>query len=342
MLLNKYLTPILFLMQPLFSLNNEPGPACRDDRAIIEQIPKAELHLHLGGAYPLHYLLSIASLKQQQELQAAINKIFQGVSYHEVFSVFQIVGQIVNTEEKVENGVKALCKHLENDHVTYVEIRTNIKDLGNGKESYLQSVLRGMQQSETERFKARLLLSLQRSSTLEQAKTTVDLALKYRNQGVVGIDISGDSTKGQIETIIPELLRAKHEGLFLTLHIGESPLEQNQRQLLETLKPDRIGHAVHLSPDAWKWVKENRIPLEVCLTSSVLVKMVSSYAEHPGLRYFAEGYPIAICTDDPLIFHTTCTNELLNLFRCKSLSLEDIFEISKNSFDYTFLKTTFN
>jgi adenosine deaminase len=304
--------------------------------SIFCEMPKAELHLHLGGAFPLDFLLEIATPSQQQKLTENLNLISKGVSYNDIFQVFKIVSQIVNSDEKIEAGTYALCQSLENDGVVYAEIRTGLKDFGNGFEGYLQSVLNGLKKGCSDKFQGKLLLSLQRSSTLDVAKKTVDLALKYKDSGIIGLDISGDSTTGDIETINSELLRAKSNGLFLTVHMGEAPNEKNQIEILQSLKPDRIGHGVFLSQDALNWILENKVPLEVCLTSSVLVQMTNDYVEHPGLQYYKEGHPIVICTDDPLIFRTSLSNELQILYNVSSFNLDEVKDIARASFKYAF------
>lgn len=303
----------------------------------LQKMPKAELHLHLGGAYPIDYLLSIAEPQQKEALQRELERISKSVPYHECFSIFGIVSSIVNTEEKIERGVEALCHSLERDGVLYAEIRTSIKDLGNGFEEYLKAVLRGIQRGQSENLHVRLLLSLQRSSSLAYTQATVALALKYRNQGVVGLDISGDSTIGKIQPILPEILKAKNEGLFLTLHVGESPLESGQIELLQAISPHRVGHGVHLAPDARNWIIEKRIPLEVCLTSSVLVRMVDQAASHPGLGYFLQKHPIALCTDDPLIFQTSLSQEYATFLATTPLSSEELKLLTQSSIQHAFI-----
>lgn len=305
---------------------------CLNMSNYFKQLPKTELHLHLGGAYPLKYLFSISTSRQQEELKENLDLIHKGVAYHDVFRFFQLISQIVNTEERVQNGVEALCLSLEEDGVTYAEIRTGLKDLGHGFEEYLKAALNGTKSKAFNQIRAYLLLSLQRNSSPEMAKTTVDLALKYQHLGVLGIDISGDSSLGQIELIMPELLRAKEGGLSLVVHIGESRDEIGQLHLLEKLHPHRIGHGVHLSADAKEWILKHRVPLEVCLTSSFLVKMVDQPSQHPGIEYFYQGHPIVFCTDDPLLFSTIPSQELSLAHRLCGLSLEDITKITENSF----------
>lgn len=82
------------------------------------------------------------------------------------------------------------------------------------------------------------------------AQLTVDLALKYRDNGIIGIDISDISTTGNIMTIIPELLRAKENGLKIAVHMGESMNEQDQMLIINELKPDLIDHGVNLCDEA--------------------------------------------------------------------------------------------
>ncbi len=302
--------------------------------AYLKQLPKAELHLHLGGSYPKEFLFSISTPEQQAELEKNLGLVAKGVDYHSVFRVFQIIGQLVNSEEKIQKGTEALCAALQEDGVSYVEIRTGLKNLGQGTEAYLNAVLAGINASSSADFEAKLILSLQRNSSLKAARETVDLALKYQAQGIVGIDISGDSTIGQVEMILPELLRAKEAGLSFVIHVGESPAETDQMQLLEALQPARIGHGVHLSAEAKEWVLTHRVPLEVCLTSSVLVQMIERYDQHPGIELFRQGHPIVFCTDDPLLFSTALSKELLIARKIIGLSREDIERVSKDAFEY--------
>jgi adenosine deaminase len=301
----------------------------------LKNLPKAELHLHLGGAFPKDYLFSIATPYQQEELQQALEQIAQGIDYHAVFHVFRLVAQVVNTEDKVQQGVERLCTFLREDHVRYVEIRTGIKDLGHGHEAYLNAVLAGLQAHVSPDFKANVVLSIQRSSPLDVVKATVDLAIKYQNRKVVGIDISGNSTLGQIDRLIPELLRAKAAGIPFVIHLGEAPHEPDQMLLLTTLEPKRIGHGVYLSSEAKEWVLKHRIPVEVCLTSSLLVKMVDRYEDHPGFEFFRSNHPVVFCTDDPLLFSTTGSQELGLAHQYGRLPLEDLKCAVEHSFDYT-------
>lgn len=292
------------------------------------QLSKSELHLHLGGSWPLSYLKTIATVEQMEQLTAALKKIEQEEpNYHETFSAFVLVGKIVNSSEKVEQGVVALCKELTEDGVTYVEIRTGLKDFGDGIEGYLNAVLRGFATGRAlYGIDGGIVLSLRRDSSKDLAESTVELALAYRNNGVVGLDLSGDSTIGDGTNVFAALQKGQSEGLSLSLHLGESPKESATQQMLELtlLDPIRIGHGVHLSKEAKEWIFKRKLPLELCLTSAVRAGMIKQAEDHPGIFLLKTGYPVVICTDDPLIFNTTLSKEYAQVSLITGISLEKL------------------
>jgi len=145
------------------------------------KLPKAELHLHLGGSFPLPYLLMLATESEKEALLNGLDAMARRVNYQEAFRFFQIIGQIVATEERLRGGVTALCRALEQDGVVYAEIRTGLKQLDGTWESYLKTVLAGIEDASSKHLKVALLLSLQRASSVEVAKATVDLAIAYRH-----------------------------------------------------------------------------------------------------------------------------------------------------------------
>ncbi len=306
----------------------------------LKQQPKSEIHLHLGGSYPQSYLTKIATAQQAQQLQDLIAQIRnRDMSYESIFAqFFPLIEKIVITNRQVEDGVVALCDELAKDHVTYVEIRTGLKQLGGSTwEDYLNAVMKGMHRGaqNNPNLKVSLILSLRRNSSQEEAKEAVDLALEH---GVVGLDISGDITKGNIQNIMPELLRAKQEHLPITLHIGENKKELTQtievggnrisQQLfeLQTLNPKRVGHAVHLTQEAKNWIVEKKIPIECCPSSSVMAGMISSYHEHPAYELYHNGHPCIFCSDDTLPFITTLSQELTIAAQCLNQDPQELAE----------------
>ncbi len=307
----------------------------------MQRLEKAELHLHIGGAWPLDYLRKIAEPQQFSELSMMLAKIQKGrINYHDAFKVFGLIGNIVNNNERVQAGVEEICKSLLNDNVVYAELRTGLKDLETGLEGHLKAVLEGIRKGTVGTpLKVGLILSLRRETSYPLADQIVDLAIKYRNRGVVGIDLSGDSMLGNVKIILPLLSKAKQNGLPITLHIGESEEETAENQIMElqTIEPQRIGHGVHLCQEARRWIEENKVLFELCLTSALNTGMIKKLEDHPGLQLLQKGHPVAICTDDPLIFNTSLSQEYAKVAFLTELSVDEIDKLLKKIMNYRFL-----
>lgn len=276
----------------------------------IKKIPKADLHIHLGGAYPLSYLKELANT---DELENMLSRINQGIAYKDVFYTFDLVRKIVDTEEKIKNGIKSLLNELKEDNVIYAEIRFRLKDFGNGKESYLVNILETIDGTI-----ANPILSLRRDSSINEVNDILTYSKKYG----IGVDISGNENKGELSVIhVPSL----------TIHIGET--EQDCYEQLKQMNPRRVAHAVKINEQTKNLLYENNTHIEICLTSNIKTKL-AKYSNHPVREYHNRN--ISICTDDPLIFQTNLTKEL-ELYRemCNATD-EDLLAVTLNAVNSSF------
>jgi len=180
-----------------------------------------------------------------------------------------------------------------------------------------------------------LLLSINRNETSEEAVETVKLALEYRSQGVVGLDLSGNPRIGKFSTFIPALEYAKQNDLKFTLHYAEVYNPEESKEMLN-IKPGRIGHVCFLDDELRELVLSSKIPIEICLTSNFISKSVPSYADHHFKQFFDENYPVTICTDDYGILSTTLSREYGLAALHFNLSHQDLFGMISSSVDQIF------
>lgn len=306
----------------------------------IKALPKVETHLHIGGSFPLSFLLKQTTSQETiDSLKTNLKAIAERVDYLQAFGIFSIIPNIVDTKEKIEEGVFAICEEAKKDNVKKLELRTEIKKLKDGtdEEGYLLAVLKGMERANNFEFTAGLILSFKRNSSLEFVKLILELAQKYKDNGVIGFELSGNSLEGDIRDKLEILKKMKVMGLPFTAHMGESLQEEDQMIILKELQPDRIGHGVNLKEEAIKCILDKKIPVEVCLTSALLVKMHEADEVHPWLLGHKKlNHPITIATDDPSVFSTDLNKELYQLK--KTFTIEQIEKIVENSFTYSFIK----
>lgn len=290
----------------------------REILAALKRVDKSEIHVHLGGAVSMAFMQKHMAAQAYNNLTEFIDRFSGGMDYREGFKAFSLISAILDSNQRIEEAAFDFCQKLHSEQITFCELRTGLKRLDGGFENYLQSVINGLRRGmATYSFvEVTLVISLRRDTSIEDANEAINLAIKYREQGVTGIDVSGESTKGDGHGIFEALQLAKDNGLPVTLHLGESAEETEEQQLKELtlIQPKRVGHAVHLSPEAKAWIEENQTVVEVCLRSAVSVRMIDRPGEHPGLALYKKGHPVVFCSDDPTLFGTL--SEELALAAC--------------------------
>ena len=162
----------------------------------------------------------------------------------------------------------------------------------------------------------------------EHVMQVARVAAKYVDDGVISFGIGGDEIGGPARLFADSYRYAKAAGLRLTAHAGETDGPQSVREAL-ALGAERIGHGIRSieDPDLVRRLRDEQIPLEVCITSNVRTGAVSSLAEHPVRRLFDAGVPITLNTDDPGIFDCGLDAELAlarDVFRFTDLELKSI------------------
>jgi len=205
----------------------------------------------------------------------------------------------------------------------YLELRTTPRQTPDmTRREYLCAVL-----DEVEKFdpsQAALIASVDRRMTDAEVTECVDItiALKQEGRRVVGIDVCGDPRAGEMESFAPILSRARLSGLALTVHIAEiSECALSDSVALLSTKPARLGHATFLDPQSQELVLKDNIVIEICLSSNLLCKSVDNLDVHHIRYYLKHNHPIAICTDDTLVFRNTLAGEYALLLAQPPLGL---------------------
>jgi len=145
-----------------------------------------------------------------------------------------------------------------------------------------------------------------------------------------------------MRTFAPILDRARLSELSLTVHIAEIPdYPISDSAALLSTKPARLGHATFLDPESQELVVREHIVIEICLTSNLLCKSVNTLDAHHIHYYLKHNHPIAICTDDTLVFRNTLAGEYALLLASRPLGLglseEEVAKIAAMSMAGRFL-----
>lgn len=328
-----------------------------------QKIPKIELHAHLNGSISsstMQKLLKRHCKRTRREGDTQTPQhwetaILRGEkrSLDDCFVMFSMIHTLVSDEEAVEMVAHDVVQEFAADGVVYLELRSTPRanpTTGMTKQSYVEAVLCGIDRALPElstTIHVNMLLSINRRQSATEALDTVELALAQCRQTshqarVVGIDLSGDPTAGDIAALVPVLRYAKEKGLQLAVHIAEVPNRNEEIALLLSVQPDRLGHGTFLhrdsggNQDVEDKVADARIPIEVCLTSNVKGQTVANFENHHLGIWLKRGHPIIICTDDKGVFSTTLSEEYAIAGKTFSLSQQELWGLAQGAVNYIF------
>lgn len=186
---------------------------------------------------------------------------------------------------------------------------------------------------------ARLILSIDRRNDLATALDVVDLALKYRSKGVVGIDLCGDPAKGDVSIFRAAFEKAQAHDLKITIHFAEAPQSSTDEELqtLLSYNPDRIGHVINVPEDVKQEIVKRKLGLELCLSCNVHAKMITgTYGDHHFGWWRNTGCPITLCTDDVGVFCSNLTNEYSLIAEHFGLDRQQICALARSGIDAIF------
>ena len=209
--------------------------------------------------------------------------------------------RLCNTVEAIEYATRRVLEGFRDDGVCYLELRTTPRSSVEGgitKELYVATVLGCIESFGRDQMSTYLILSVDRRNTPSQAMEAVDLTIKYKDRGVVGVDLCGNPLKGDVSTFRDAFAKAKGAGLKITLHFAEVP-ESSTAEELRTLlsyEPDRLGHVINVPAEIQKEIADRALGLELCLSCNVHAKLIpGSFADHHFGYWRDKGCPISLC-----------------------------------------------
>lgn len=316
------------------------------NKKFIKKMPKIELHLHLEGAFMLESLMTLIdkyggdpSINSVEELE----KKFIFKDFPHFIETWVWKNQFFKSPEDFEFTTYHTLKDLHKQNVVYTEAFYSPWDFaGNGlgaqeiTEAHLSAVNRA---EKNFGIQCKLIADISRDVGWENSVQRFKQIIPYRDLGVIGIGLGGSEQQYPNELYEDVFKLAKQEGFHVVAHAGEAAGAESVLSVLDVLKAERIGHGVRAieDPDLIDKLKENKIPLEVCVTSNLKTGVFPSLEEHPIKEFFEQGLAVNINTDDPTMFGTTLTDEFLLLYDGLNFSIDDINKLTINAVDATFL-----
>jgi adenosine deaminase len=323
----------------------------------------AELHTHLGGSVASDILWSLAHeqgialpVKDFWEFDALVTVSDpRGVENLDALdAIYHWTELIQSSPTAVERSVHgAIGGAYRSQGITTLELRFNPMKRNRGGERDLDHIIlaaaRGLDIASLEypQVRAGLILMMDRTFDARLNEIVVEKAIRWADRGVVGIDIAGprpDGARYDYTQVVPMVETAREAGLGITIHVGEEGGTVGREELgevLEHLRPDRIGHGILAAGDAELegMLREQGVVLEICPTSNLLTKALPDEAAvRDTFRAFADaGVAFTIATDGPEMMRTHLRDELELLRRIDALDEDELAEANDRGHAASFI-----
>ena len=321
----------------------ENAMTSRNIKQFLRDIPKTEIHLHLEAC------LSKDSLKK---LLLKNNIIISEEDFEQKFvfsdlngfiQLFFFIQSAIKDESDFSILIDSLGQYMKKDNIIYTEVYlAPTKFLQNGLdfEKIIENIIQSIRVIKAQEDRdIKLLIDVSRTFGKDNALNNLNRVLKLNYTEVIGIGLGGAELLGPAKDYEEVFKIARQAGLRVVAHAGEDDGPWSVWDAIKYLKVERIGHGTSAiqDPDLMKYVRDNKIPFEVCITSNIFTgKYVREEENHPVRQFYDSGIIVTLNTDDPEIFDVRLSDEYLKLYDKLNFSVEEIIEIVKNSVLATF------
>lgn len=341
------------------ALPSDPSPATH----LSDQIriaPKALLHDHLDGGMRPSTVIELAREQGYAELPTEdpgeLAKWFtRGADrrnlelYLETFA--HTVG-VTQTKDGLMRAAAEAAEDLADDGVVYAEIRFAPElHLGGGLtlDEVVEAVLEGFRIGSRNRpITVGTLCTAMR--TAARSYEIAELAVRHRDEGVVGFDIAGAEAGYPPSRHLDAFQFCMRENFPITIHAGEAFGLPSIAEALNYCGAERLGHGVRIVDDITMdddgrahlgrlaaWVRDRRIPLEMCPTSNVNTGAAPSIAEHPIGLLRRLRFRVTVNTDNRLMSDVSLSQEFIKLAEAFNYGLGDFEWLTINAMKSAFI-----
>lgn len=319
----------------------------------IQNIPKAEIHVHLEGAIQPHTVLHLAEKNNMVDTLPsnqldALKAWFTFVDFPHFVQIYLTISNLLRSADDFsliayECGADMAAQNIRYREVTVTPItHTLAQDKGLRIEDVLAGLENGRLRARDEfGVEIRWVFDCPRNFSHRDgaynpvpAETTLQYALQGRDYGVVGFGLGGYEVGAPPESFAHAFTKARAEGLLSVPHAGETMGADSVWGAVTHLGADRIGHGVRAieDPTLLDLLKERQIPLEINPVSNQKLGVYPDIETHPFPQLDAMGLFVTVNSDDPPLFNTSLNNEYYVLATTFGYDRTNLIRIARNAY----------
>lgn len=300
----------------------------------IRKMPKVELHVHLEGALSPELILKLADrngLRMPFKNVDDFEKICRYKSFKDFSNVLLLGVSCLQNLDDFADAVKNLGLMLIKENICYAEVTWTPQFYLNRGFS-LFAILEVMNEARIKLYqnnglKINWIPDIVRSYPKNAFKIAEWASMRsVREAGVVALGLGGPEKGFYASSFKQIFMHARLAGLPANPHAGENAGADSVWDTIRSLNPVRIGHGVRSIEDNLlvEYLSNNKIPLEVCITSNIRLGIFPNFESHPIKNLIRAGCEVTLNTDDPTLFNTSLSQEYYIAIKKCGLSISDI------------------
>jgi adenosine deaminase len=327
----------------------------------IRRVPKVLLHDHLDGGLRPQTIVELARQSGYGRLPADdaaglagwMTAAAQRGQLELYLEAFQHTVGVMQSRDALIRVAAECAEDLANDGVVYAEVRFapelhTERDLS--LDQVVEAVLEGFRRGSAGR-KITVYALLTAMRTAARSLEIAELAVRHRDAGVVGFDIAGAEAGNRPSRHLDAFQYVERENFHITIHAGEGFGLPSIWEALQWCGADRLGHGVRIIDDIQvpehgegrpslgrlaNYVRDRRIPLEMCPTSNVQTGAVASIKDHPIGLLREMLFRVTVNTDNRLMSGVSLSSEFHALSQAFGYGWPDIEWLTINAMKSAF------
>ena len=316
----------------------------------IRRLPKAELHCHLDGSLRPRTVLELAKeqgVKLPTTQLGKLTRLLQAGkrtrNLADYLRIFDYTLAVMQEKEALYRTAFELVEDCATENVRHLEVRYS-PILHRKKrltfEDIVDPVIGGLRDAGAKYdISTGVIICGIRSMAPKVSMALAELAVAYKGRGVLAFDLAGQERDYPAKAHRDAFQLILKHNINSTVHGGEAFGAESIGQALHYCGAHRIGHGTRLreAPDLLRYVRDHRVPLEMCLSSNLQTRAVRTMKEHPCGDYFRQGLRVTLNTDNRLMSATTLSDEIALAARAFRFSPYEVKRIILNGFKSGFM-----
>jgi len=313
--------------------------------ALIEKLPKAELHLHIEGSLEPELMFKLANRNGLQLPYASVEEIRQAYDFTQLqdfLDIYYAGMSVLITEQDFYDLTMDYLKKCDQQNVRHVEIFFDPQghtERGVDFSTALFGINKALKDGLTQfNISYKTIMCFLRHLSEEEAFETLNQAKQYLDL-IDGVGLDSSEVGNPPSKFKNVFAAAKEMGLKLVAHAGEEGPPEYVEEALSLLKIDRLDHGNRAmeSEQLIAHLRKEQIALTVCPLSNLKLCVVKDLVDHPIPSMLEQGLLVTVNSDDPSYFGGYINENYLAIQQSLNLTAEQIIILIKNSFIGSFL-----